>query len=196
MPEKVATACGRSLSKSNIAKHRRACAKCRNVRNIKNLPERCEFDRLRARIEELERNPKVVNNYNNFIVNILPFSEELTLSQAEIKSLLEPASESVPKYVKLKHFTYGHGNVKIPNKSQNRIQVFSEINGQKTWVTRDKKTVIDEITGNSIHELADKYKACELSQTWKNWVHQYTCSDNKTQQELSTQVMYTIMDNQ
>jgi hypothetical protein len=139
----------------------------------------------------IENTPRVVQN-NVFVCNIIPFSQEPVLSQEDVANLLEPVDESVPRYVKLKHFVQGGGNIRIPNKSQKRIQIFEK----DGWITKDRDEFLSDLTGLSMNELDEKYFASNLSNNWKNWAMRFRNSDKQTQQKLCSQIMYMIMDNQ
>ncbi|MBI88297.1 MAG: hypothetical protein CMB67_04655 [Euryarchaeota archaeon] len=188
MAAKIHTVCGKSISKSNFAKHRRICNKC-GLNKVQNILESYE-----KRLQQLENEPKTTVNILN--VNIVPFSHEPLLNHDLVKEILEPVDESVPRYVKLKHFVEARGNIRIPNKSQKRIQVFTQENGKNTWVTKDRDEFIKDLTGMSMIELDEKYNAGELSENWKKWAERFNNSDKQTQQKLDNAVMYTILDNQ
>ena len=186
MTEKLHTICGKYISKSNISKHRKRCERC-GVNSIKKLLESYE-----KRIKTLENQPKTVIN----VLNVIPFSQEISIKKDVIKNLLEPVDESVPRYVKLKHFEHGGGNIRIPNKSQKRIEIFTEENGKSNWVTKDRDEFIKDLTGLSVIELERKYGASEMSEKWKLWARGFVNGDKQTQQKVDNAVMYTIMDNQ
>tara|TARA_Y100000748_G_C15439242_1_gene466505 strand:+ start:316 stop:882 length:567 start_codon:yes stop_codon:yes gene_type:complete len=184
---KVTAYCGRQISKSNISKHRKRCSKCKTDQ----LEQRHEeiLNEIASLKRSIENTPRVVN----IVCNIIPFSHEPVLSQEDVVNLLEPADESVPRFVKLKHFVQGGGNIRIPNKSQKRIQIFTEEDG---WITKDRDEFLSDLTGLSMNELDEKYFASNLSNNWKDWAMRFRNSDKQTQQKLCSQIMYTIMDNQ
>jgi len=186
---KVTASCGRQISKSNISKHRKRCSKCKTDQ----LEQRHEeiLNEIASLKRSIENTPRVVQN-NVFVCNIIPFSQEPVLSQEDVANLLEPVDESVPRYVKLKHFVQGGGNIRIPNKSQKRIQIFEK----DGWITKDRDEFLSDLTGLSMNELDEKYFASNLSNNWKNWAMRFRNSDKQTQQKLCSQIMYMIMDNQ
>ena len=195
MSENVRTLCGKLHSKSNISKHRKTCLKCIKYEQSERRriqEEKCEIDQLKARLDELEKQPKTTNVF----VNIIPFSQEPMLSQETIEDLLEPASDCVPKYVKQKHFLKAGGNIRIPNKSQKRIQVLCEEAGEKIWVTKDRDDFIKNLTGISMTELDEKYGASTISENYRRWATRFNNSDKIIQQKLDNQILYTILDNQ
>lgn len=204
MPDKVQAACGKWHSRSNISKHRKTCLKC-NSKDNKYEHLANENKTLRDRVAQLEKektSTTIVNNVNIGInvVNIVPFSKEPTLNTEEVRQILEPAEESVPKYVKLKHFIRGGGNLRIPNKNQQRIEVFCENEDGSDWVTKHKMDFIKELTSQSLCELIN-LGAERLSQEWRMWlkhIHQSQIVDVqvKNEEKLTQLVMYTILDNQ
>lgn len=199
MTDKIQTTCGKWHSRSNISKHKKTCLKCRFVSNTLVF----ENNRLRERVAELEKSQTtIVNNVNIGInvMNIVPFTKEVVLNTDEVKNILEPAEESVPKYVKLKHFTHSGGNLRIPNKNQQRIEVFCENEGSNHWVTKHKMDFIKELTSQSLCELID-LGAENLSKEWKTWLtHIYRSQivdvQIKNEEKLTQMVMYTILDAQ
>lgn len=196
---KVLTKCGKLHSRSNISKHRKTCLKC--SKTYTSLER--ENQSLREKICQLEKQKSgttIVNNVNINVLNIVPFSQEQPLNSNEVKEILEPAEESVPKYVKLKHFVHGGGNLRIPNKNQQRIQVFSENDGRKEWITKHKTDFIKDLTSQSLEELVN-LGAEKLSTEWRIWlkhIHNSTIVDVqvKNEEKLTQLVMYTILDNQ
>jgi len=158
---------------------------------------------LRQQLHQLQKEKQgttIVNNVNINVVNLVPYSQEQPLNSSEVRELLEPAEESVPKYVKLKHFVHAGGNLRIPNKNQQRIQVFSENDGRKGWITKHKTDFIKELLSQSLEELIN-LGAEKLSKEWKLWlrhIHNSTIVDVQVRNEekLTKLVMYTILDNQ
>ena len=149
---------------------------------------RRENERLRAENAELRRSQSVINNYQ---VNIVNFSAEPKLSQSEVEKLLKPADESIRKYIKLKHFVHGGGNVRIPNVNANRAQVYE--GGE--WLEKDKKTIIDSIKSMSLEELTDKYKALD-NEDFKDWYWSYSQLQKHEQNELNKEILFEILNNQ
>ena len=196
---KVLTQCGKLHSRSNISKHRKSCPKCSQTF----ISLECENKSLRQQLYQLQKEKQgttIVNNVNINVVNLVPYSQEEPLDSNEVKQLLEPAEESVPKYVKLKYFVHGGGNLRIPNKNQQRIQVFSENDGRKRWITKHKTDFIKELTSQSLEELIN-LGAEKLSKEWKLWlrhIHSSTIVDVqiRNEEKLTQLVMYTILDNQ
>lgn len=197
MGDKILTVCGKWHSRSNISKHRNTCLKC------KRTDLTTENQRLRDRVAELEKFSRttIVNNVNIGInvVNIVPFSQEPALDQEEVKSILEPAQDSISKYIKLKHFVRAGGNLRIPNKNQQRIEVFCKDEHGTNWVTKHKMDFIKELTNQSLCELVD-LGAEHLSQEWRLWL-QYIQSQIldlqiKNEEKMTKLVMYTILDAQ
>ncbi len=190
---KVTTSCGRQISKSNVSKHRKRCSRCKTDQ----LGHRHQeiMNEIASLKRSIENTPRVVHN-NVFVCNIIPFSQEPMLSEETIKNLLEPAADSVPKYVKQKHFLQAGGNIRIPNKSQKRIQVLCEEDGKKVWVTKNRDDFIADLTGISMTELDEKYGASNISESYRRWATRFNESDKIIQQKLDHQVLYTILDNQ
>ena len=157
---------------------------------------------MRQRIAQLEKEKTslTVNIGSINVMNIIPFSKEPQINSDEVKDILEPAEESVPKYIKLKHFTHSGGNLRIPNKNQQRIEVFCEHQNETTWVTKHKTDFIKELTTQCLHELVN-LGAEQLSREWKIWLNHIYQSKMldvqiRNEEKLTQLVMYTILDNQ
>lgn len=188
--DKVKTLCGKLRSRSNISKHRRRCKICgTNIDGaiMTQAQHDAEFRlrQLEYKIDEMQNKPQIVQN-NLIIFN---FSADAQLNRDEVKQILDPPNESVPKYVKMKHFMYGGGNVKI--ESDKYIKVME--NGQ--WELRDRASTIEELKATSIDELETKYKASE-NKNWKNWLINYNQKDNIRQSKLNKIVERIILQNQ
>lgn len=197
--KKVLTTCGKLHSRSNLSKHRKTCAKCSQSYSLLARENQSLREKL-SRLQKEQGRTTIVNNVNINVVNIVPFSQEQPLNSNEVRQILEPAEESVPKYVKLKHFINGGGNLRIPNKNQQRIQVFSENEGKKRWITKHKTDFIKDLTSQSLEELVN-LGAEKLSTEWKIWLRHIQNSaivdvQVKNEEKLTQLVMYTILDNQ
>lgn len=192
MSERIKTLCGKLHSRSNISKHRKTCNVCKQDTTT-------ELQLLRRRIEQLEEKQSSSTHTTNniMVVNIVPYSQEPSITENKVLELLEPADESIPKYVRLKHFELSGGNIRVPNKSQKRIQVFTSEDEKKepSWVTKHSDAFLNELTDISLMELDKVYGAGNLSKDWKNWAI-LAQKDKSTQQKLNKKVFYTILDNQ
>ena len=199
---KIQTQCGKWHSRSNISKHRKTCMKCKSYGDKFDFLE-TENKSLRERVAQLEkdRSTTTVVNINNInVMNVVPFSKEPVITTKDVKKILEPAQESVPKYIIMKHFTHAGGNLRIPNKNQQRIQVFCEDKNGTTWITKHKMDFLKELTTQSLCELVEM-GAEKMSEEWKFWFrHQHQSSlvdvQIKNEEKLTKLVMFTILDNQ
>ena len=111
-----------------------------------------ESNELRKVIE----NMKPIVNGNNNVVNYTNNNNnyyQITLSKYgtetypnDIQALTDAVkgvNKAIPELVKLRHFDPRHPenhNIKIPNKKQNKIQIYDG----KRWITENKKTTIEE----------------------------------------------------
>lgn len=189
---KVQTLCGKFHTRSNISKHRKTCKIC-SANNLQAMLLQHRDDQvqnLQRQIDELSKKPTVINTVN-VQVNILNFSEDAQLSIADVHKILLPPGESVPKYVKMKHFTHAGGNVRIPNRRDNKIQVFHD----GKWLYRDRKSTINEIKSTSLEEMAEKYRALENDE-FKKWFEDYIQSSKALQEELNKIIDLEILNNQ
>lgn len=135
---------------------------------------------LEARLDEQRRikvNSRVIHNSSttnhviHSVVNIMPFAHTHTPATESVKRILGAnAAESIPKYVKLKHFTDDtNRNIKLSNIRGNTVQVLeSDGQGNKCWVHRDRKELVEKLTDANLEELLDKHDALRF-RAWRNW---------------------------
>ena len=186
--------------------------------------ERCnnlELERrnteLERRVNELERRnneltnslmaaPRIQNNILYNVVNLCPFEATPLPNPDSVKRLLssvyslESAAESVPKYIKLKHFDNKNTcNIRMPNVRGKTIQVVeSDQNGKKRWCSKSKKEMLDKLTDKNLEELIDEFGAEKITK-WKDWYTQEGLNENgydKTSEwkELVGRVERVLMD--
>lgn len=172
---------------SQMARHKRSCkqfaihvieekykdseAQCEKYRQ-ENEQLRAEIGELKGRLEEARNaRPNVNNVHNNVTINILPFGQEVPLSIEEVKPLMRIPSESVPRYIEMKHFRRPEtANIRIPNKRGRTIQVVEEDrNGKRRrWVDKDRKELLSQLTDTSLDELLEHYNAGN-DVMWNHW---------------------------
>ena len=122
---------------------------------------------LRGRLDESRKaRPNV---QNNMTINILPYGREVPLSIEEVKPLMRLPSESVPRYVEMKHFQRPEtANIRIPNKRGRTIEVVEEDKDGKRrrWV--DRQEILSQITDASLDELIEHFNAGN-DIMWNHW---------------------------
>jgi hypothetical protein len=124
---------------------------------------------LQTRLDEC-RNSRP-NVQNNVTINIVPYGREEPLTNAQVRSILSSIpSESVPKYIEMKHFRRPeNSNIRITNKRGRTLQIVEEdTNKRLRWVDKDRKTMLSAITDTSLEELIDHFDA-EKYKSWNNW---------------------------
>jgi hypothetical protein len=165
LEKRILTPCGKLHSRSNISKHKRSCGKCNGV--VFGIPVQNEC--------------KISQNTDSII---LPYDTDTKIDTREVSKILEPAPDSVPRFVILKYFRYGGGNLRIPNKSANRIEIYTQKN---IWITTKRVCDLVEI------------EAAKLSSSWNMW---YRCEYKSTildiqlrnEKRLTQAVMHAILD--
>lgn len=117
-------------------------------------------------IRELLKNQNVTNNYNvTNVLNIFPFGQEPLVERNDALLLLKKPSDSVPMYIKMKHFKDGLSNVRIHG---NSIEVVEESeSGEKKWVVRDKHETLFRLTDTNLEEFHQEYGSNDFM--WKRW---------------------------
>ena len=141
---------------------------------------KAEAESLRAQVCELQgrldeaRNARPTQNVTNqnVTINIVPYGREAPLTNTQVRSILSSIpSESVSKYIELKHFGKPeHSNIRIPNKRGRTLQVVEEDKDGKRrrWVDKDRKEMLSAITDASLEELIDRFDA-EKYKEWNDW---------------------------
>lgn len=123
---------------------------------------------LNARLDESRKARPV---HNNVTINIVPYGQEEPLSSAQVQSILSRLpSESVPRYIEMKHFSKPeNANIRITNKRGRILQVVQEDgNKRRRWVDRDRIDMLSAITEQSFEELIDQFDA-EKYKNWNQW---------------------------
>ena len=133
---------------------------------------RAENLELTARLEEARAARPVQNVNNNVTINIVPYGQEEPLSSADVRSMLQhlPGSESISRYIEMKHFRRPeNANIRITNKRGRIMQVVEE-DGQKRrrWVDKDRTEMLSAITEKSLEELLNEFDA-EKYKRWNSW---------------------------
>ena len=107
-------------------------------------------------------------------MNITPYNRTPLPDETKVKRMLDEikttdhAKESLPKYIKLKHFEKDETrNIRLPNVRGNTVQVVETTEDGKKWVEKNKKDVLDEMTDKGMNELIDF--GAECISTWNDW---------------------------
>lgn len=210
-----ACVCGYSCY-AHLARHKKTC-KAFQIHKLseENMLLKQRNIELENRVNELltkiATEPKTVinynNNYNNYnILNIQDFNSTSLPNSEQVKRILgavyslDSAAESVPKYIKLKHFSNENTrNIRIPNVRGKTIQVIeSDANGKKQWAHKDKKRMLEELTDTNLEELVDEYGATKVAK-WREWYNGTVNKDgyDKTQEwkDLVNRVERALLDN-
>ena len=182
--------CGYTGTNSHVARHKQTC-KQYAVHTFASQLEavKDERDILRTRCEEYESELNLLRKQvdvlqgrldearkarpnQNVTINIVPYGQEAPLTNTQVRSILSSIpSESVSRYVELKHFGKPeHSNIRIPNKRGRTLQVVEEDKDGKRrrWVDKDRKEMLSAITDASLEELIDRFDA-EKYKEWNDW---------------------------
>ena len=152
--------------------------KCTAGPIIKSLRE--ENATLKIKIETLESllktsNVTINNQINNNPVinqsiqqNITVYgNEELPKALTQIRDLCKSGNfdECVPRYIEMKHFPDGHGNIRFDS-ARNHLEVFTKDN---KWVRVDKDYELSRLTLSNSHEVMERYGDKPITGFFKNW---------------------------
>ena len=171
----------------HMARHKRTCKVLKmsglESENARLLAELASFatenERLRAenlelmaRLEEARAARPVQNVNNNVTINVVPYGQEEALSAADVRSILQqlPGSETIPRYIEMKHFRNPESsNIRITNKRGRIMQVVEEDGlKRRRWVDRDRTEMFSAITEKSLEELLNEFDA-EKYKRWNQW---------------------------
>jgi hypothetical protein len=185
--------CGYSIA-SNLARHKRTCKViawhekcvelerqvdglmaenvCLKERQVENERLREENLELTVRLKEARAARPVQNVNNNVTINVVPYGQEEALSAAEVRGILQqlPGSETIPRYIEMKHFRNPESsNIRITNKRGRIMQVVEEDGlKRRRWVDRDRTEMLSAITEKSLEELLNEFDA-EKYKRWNQW---------------------------
>lgn len=132
--------------------------------------------RLESHIEKLRAtHPTLVRDCNIFVTNVFPYATESAVVPREkvhtMLSMVSP-SESIPRFVQLKHFCgpLAARNIYLPNRRGKTVLVVEAAeNGQTKWVHKDRRGTVDEMLERNLIELRNSYSA-ENIWAWKEWL--------------------------
>ena len=172
--------CGYEGRVDTVTEHKR---KCKALPIIEKLQE--EVKRLKTENEVLQKmsgnvqnitNNNITNNVTNNIV--IYGNESLPNALEEIRELCKKGQleNVVPRYIEMKHFTEGSGNIRMQG---DRLEVFNE-NG---WVNIDKNRELNRLTVDNAEELLERYGKMTVVSFFKNWYDRLDMSKNKNTKE-------------
>ena len=190
--------CGYSThDRSNFRRHHKSCRATRDAafdtmrgelcrvqaelhkRSVELSECHCKIARLEDRVASLIRQPHTktttVRDCNIFVTNIFPYAAEpAVLAPERVHQLLATVtpSDSVPKFVQLKHFCgpMASRNIYLPNRRGNTVLVVEAVgDGQLRWVHRDRKGVVDDMLERNLDELCRSYNADQVI-PWRQWL--------------------------
>ena len=180
MSKRKVCVCGYEGRSDNYKRHMQQC-KAASI--IEQLQE--EVKRLKTENEVLQKmsgnvqnitNNNITNNVTNNIV--IYGNESLPNALEEIRELCKKGQleNVVPRYIEMKHFTEGSGNIRMQG---DRLEVFNE-NG---WVNIDKNRELNRLTVDNAEELLERYGKMTVVSFFKNWYDRLDMSKNKNTKE-------------
>jgi hypothetical protein len=92
---------------------------CLKESQAENERLRAENLELTVRLKEARAARPVQNVNNNVTINVVPYGQEEALSAADVRGILQqlPGSETIPRYIEMKHFRNPESsNIRITNK--------------------------------------------------------------------------------
>tara|TARA_B100000482_G_scaffold178510_1_gene149646 strand:+ start:743 stop:1357 length:615 start_codon:yes stop_codon:yes gene_type:complete len=167
--------CGYEGRQDNVQKHRK---RCRGASKIESLLEEIETlkkknENLESTIEHLKtsnvtiNNPVINNNINNIQNNITVYgNEELPKALTEITQLCRKGefAECVPRYIEMKHFPDGKGNIRFDSEGQ-VLEVFKD----NRWVKVSKEYELSAITEKNSNEVVERYGEKPIVSFFRDW---------------------------
>lgn len=190
--------CGYEGRSDNYKRHLQICKASAIIEELQG-----EVKRLKTEISVLKKySGNVTNNItnnnnisNNNITNkisnniVIYGKESLPNALRELQELCKKGQleNVVPRYIEMKHFNDGQGNIRI---NGNRLEVFNE-NG---WVNMDKKSELNRLTSDNAEEVIDRYGEKAVVAFFKNWYDRLNMSNNKdTEEYKNMEEMVEIM---
>lgn len=127
---------------------------------------------LKTQVNDIIKTPKYVTNVRATI-NVHPFLQEPfdeLPPYNEVRSLLQTPSESLPKFIQLKHFGAQSTlrNLRLPNRRGNTIQIVQRVGDELKWIHKDRRELLDLLMETNVEQLRDDYDADNIK-IWKQW---------------------------
>ena len=162
--------CGYEGRSDHVLVHRK---KCKSASIIETLQK--ENAMLKTRIEYLEEkesksktsnvtiNNPVINNIQNITVY---GKEEAPKALTEIRDLCRAGNfqDCVPRYVEMKHFPDGKGNIRFDSEGQ-VLEVFKD----NRWVQVSKESELSAITEKNSKEVMERYGEKPTAYLFRDW---------------------------
>ena len=173
--------CGWSGRADQVNKHQITCTASPIIKILQdeNATLQEEVSTLKIKIDTLENLLKTsnvtINNQinNNPVINQIQQNitvygkEELPNAFRKIHDTImsEGYEECVPRYIEMKHFPDGPGNIRIDSE-RNHLEVFTE---DKKWVRVDKESELSKLTLLNSQEIMERYGEGGVTSYFKNW---------------------------
>lgn len=167
--------CGYESRIDNVKSHMKKCKAYPIIQNMQNENEKLsrENEKLRYQIELLEKmKGNSINNINNIDhmevnnnMNICIYGEEdKPKALKEIQRLIQKSEfeKVVPRYMEMKHFGDGKGNIRIEN---NVLEVYSK----EGWVKKNKESELARLTSDNSKEVVNNYGEKPVANMYKSW---------------------------
>ena len=175
MSEKIEMLCGVLQYKSNSARHRKICKSCPKIQKLMDEleNERKEKDDLKNQLlKALQNQGQTINNINNPVINnhniqqniTIYGTEELPDAKRQLRKLCRAHKfdECVPRYIQMKHFSEGNGNIRFDS---NCLEVFEK----DGWVQVDKDSELSNLTRLGSQEVIERYQKDMYVNFFKNY---------------------------
>lgn len=166
--------CGWYGRGDKLENHREKCTASPIITSLRE-----ENATLKIKIETLENLLKTSNvTINNQVINpvinqniqqniTVYGKEELPKALTQMEDLCRSGEwvDCVPRYIEMKHFPDGSGNIRIDSE-RNHLEVFTEDN---KWVRVDKESELSKLTLLNSQEIMERYGGSGVTSFFKNW---------------------------
>jgi len=139
---------------------------------------------LQARLEELRKNPPVQNvhhvqmqnvqmqNVQNININMITYGNEPPPSREDVMRILQDApTESIPRFLQLKHFNDAStANLRINKRRPGILERYEtdRVTRSNAWVKRGKREALEDLIERTREELVGNFHADRVPR-WQRW---------------------------
>ena len=158
---------------------------------------------VRELVEERKRAAPTItnNNINNINIQLITYGNEPKPPFEVVHKLLQVPSDSIAKYLELKHFGDATtSNMRINKRRPGVLEVYERdrVTGDSSWVKRAKREAIDCLIDRTKNELVDDFYADRVPR-WRRWAEllttNYTEPGSKKNQKIARKELAVRVEN-
>mgnify|MGYP001281378469 CR=1 FL=1 len=165
--------CGTLVTKPNVSRHKKACVSCSKIQKL--MDDLADANKTIELLKGLQNQGQTINYVDNRHVNrveniqqniTIYGTEKLPDAKRQLRKLCRKHKfdECVPRYIQMKHFPEGNGNIRFDS-DNNCLEIF-EKNG---WIRVDKDSELSNLTRLGSQEVIERYEKDMYVNFFKNY---------------------------